>query len=161
MAVYQILQERDALLRQKAKEIPVITANVTRLLDHLRDTLRAHKTGVGLAAPQIGVSKQAIVIQFQQDETEEEVYYELINPRIVESEGVERDSEGCLSIPDMVGEVDRAAKVRVAGLDRQGNPVEYAADGYLARIFQHEIDHLNGILFVDRAVNLTPVRHEA
>jgi peptide deformylase len=156
MAVYQIVREEDPILRQKSKNIPAVTSSVTKLLDNLKDTLAAQKTGVGLAAPQIGISKRAIVVRLP----EEEFFYEMINPEILESEGTERDSEGCLSIPNWVGEVDRAAKVRVKALDRLGNPAEYVAEGYLARVFQHEIDHLNGILFVDRAVKLSPAEQE-
>ncbi|MDR1206317.1 MAG: peptide deformylase [Peptococcaceae bacterium] len=156
MAVYRIVQEEDPVLRQKSKKVPAVTPNVVRLLDNLKDTLAAQKTGVGLAAPQIGITKRVIVVRLQ----EEENFYELINPEIVESEGAERDSEGCLSIPNWVGEVDRAARIRVKALDRMGNPAEYAAEGYLARVFQHEIDHLDGILFVDRAIKLSPAEQE-
>jgi peptide deformylase len=157
MAVYQIVREENPVLRQKSKIIPAVTPGVLRLLEHLKDTLAAQKTGVGLAAPQIGISKRAIVVRLP----DEEYFYELINPEIVEREGVERDSEGCLSIPDWVGDVDRAAKIRVKALDRLGNPAEYEAEGYLARVFQHEIDHLDGILFVDRAVKMSPAEKEA
>jgi peptide deformylase len=156
MAIYQIVQEHDPILRQKSKIIPAVTPSVVRLLDNLKDTLAAQKTGVGLAAPQIGISKRAIVARLQ----EEEEFYELINPEIVESEGVERDSEGCLSVPNWVGEVDRAVKVRIRALNRMGATAEYTAEGYLARVFQHEIDHLDGILFVDRAVKLSAAEQE-
>ena len=200
MAIYKILGENDPILRQKAKIIPNITPNVAKLLDNLKDTLRDNGNGVGLAAPQIGVSKRALVIIIPPKsetegeteettegekesgtiseineiedcvaeenkyatgaETDEEQVYELINPELVEREGMVRDNEGCLSLPDIIGEVDRYNRVRVIGLDRNGMQVEYLAEGFLARAFQHEIDHLNGILFVDRAISVKPLEKE-
>ena len=181
MAVYQILGEKDPVLRQKSKAIPNVTPNVVKLLDNLNDTLRDNGNGVGLAAPQIGILKRALVIIIPPEEdaeTEEdkavvsespkpsenpninadmEEIYEIINPVILEREGLIRDTEGCLSLPDLTGEVDRFEKVRVGGLNRKGEPVEYSAEGFLARVFQHEIDHLDGILFVDRAVSVKPL----
>ncbi|HHX97140.1 MAG TPA: peptide deformylase [Clostridia bacterium] len=150
MAIYQIVEIGDDVLRQKAIKIREITPQVIKLLDNLRDTLKDSEVGVGLAAPQIGISKCAIVVDFEQ-------YYELLNPEIVASEGTEVDSEGCLSVPGVVGDVERAFQVTVVGLNRGGEKVVIEAKGLLARIFQHEIDHLNGILFVDRAKNIEVV----
>ncbi|HHZ17492.1 MAG TPA: peptide deformylase [Peptococcaceae bacterium] len=151
MAVYQIVETGDEILRMPAKKIEKITPNVGKLLDNLRDTLEASETGVGLAAPQIGISKRAIVVSY------EEEYYELINPEIVSKEGEDTDTEGCLSVPGVLGEVTRAVKVQVVGLNRQGEEVKIKAEGFLARIFQHEIDHLEGILFIDRAEKIRRV----
>jgi peptide deformylase len=151
MAVYQIVETGDEILRMPAKKIEKITPNVGKLLDNLRDTLEASATGVGLAAPQIGISKRAIVVSY------EEEYYELINPEIVSKEGEDTDTEGCLSVPGVLGEVTRAVKVQVVGLNRQGEEVKIKAEGFLARIFQHEIDHLEGILFIDRAEKIRRV----
>jgi len=148
MAVYQIVEKGDEVLRLKAKKVEKITPNIEKLLDNLRDTLANSETGVGLAAPQIGISKRAIVIDYDED------YYEVVNPEIISQEGQDTDTEGCLSVPGIIGEVTRAEKVTVKGLNRQGEEITIKAEGYLARIFQHEIDHLEGVLFVDRAENI-------
>ncbi len=151
MAVYQIVKNGDEVLRQKAKKIAEITPSVLKLLDNLNDTLQDTETGIGLAAPQIGISKRAIVIHLDEE------LYELINPEIIEQEGSEIDSEGCLSVPGLIGTVARAQKVKVKGLNRQGEEVEIAAEGLLARAFQHEIDHLEGFLFIDKALKTEPI----
>jgi len=144
MAVYKVVLMGDPVLREKAKPVKEINDSIIRLLDNMRDTLHEYE-GVGLAAPQIGISKRVIVV-----ETDDE-YYELINPEIVKEEGRMMAIEGCLSIPQLTGKVKRAARVTVKGLNREGKEVTIEADGILARAFQHEIDHLDGILFVDRA----------
>lgn len=144
MAVYQIVEIGADVLREKAKEVKEVNSSIIKLLDNMVDTMRAAE-GVGLAAPQIGVSKRVIVIQV------EDQLVELINPVILEKEGANTAEEGCLSIPNMTGDVVRAAKVRVQGLNRQGEMVDIRADRLLARALQHEIDHLEGILFVDVA----------
>lgn len=148
MAVYKIVEEGDEVLRLQAKKVETITPNVCKLLDNLRDTLEDSETGVGLAAPQIGISKRAIVVSY------DEALYELINPEITSREGQDTDIEGCLSLPGLIGDVTRSEKVTVKGLNRQGEEVIIKAEGYLARIFQHEIDHLDGILFIDKAENI-------
>ena len=144
MAVYKVVLMGDPVLREKAKPVKAINDSILRLLDNLRDTLHEYE-GVGLAAPQIGVSKREIVV----DNGEE--YYELINPEIIREEGLDTAIEGCLSIPQLTGKVKRAARVTVKGLNREGEELSIEADGLLARAFQHEIDHLDGVLFVDRA----------
>ena len=147
MAVYKIVEIGDEILREKAKPVKEITPNIVKLLDNMADTMY-EANGVGLAAPQIGVSKRVIVIDVG------EGLVELINPEIVETSGNVVDTEGCLSVPGMIGEVARADKLVVKGLNRQGKAVTYQAKGWLARAFQHEIDHLEGVVFVDRAANL-------
>lgn len=144
MAVYQIVEIGADVLREKAKEVKEVNSSITKLLDNMVDTMHSAE-GVGLAAPQIGVSKRVIVIQV------DDQLVELINPVILEKEGANTAEEGCLSIPNMTGDVVRAAKVRVQGLNRQGEMVDIRADRLLARALQHEIDHLEGILFVDVA----------
>ena len=144
MAVYEIVEVGADVLREKAKEVREITPNILKLLDNMLDTMYA-ANGVGLAAPQIGVSKRVIVVDVGEGPVE------LINPVILASKGEENDVEGCLSIPGVTGDVSRAAWVRVQGLDRNGKQTEIEAEGYLARAFQHEIDHLEGILFIDKA----------
>ena len=147
MAVYKVVEKGDEVLREKAREVPKITVNIIKLLDNMRDTMYANK-GVGLAAPQIGVSKRVIVVDVG------EGLVELINPFIKEARGEAIDLEVCLSIPELVGDVKRAMEIKVKGLNREGQEVEIVAEGYTARAFQHEIDHLDGILFIDKAENI-------
>lgn len=151
MAVYQIVEIGAEVLRDKTIEIKEITPNIVKLLDNMFDTMYA-ADGVGLAAPQIGVSKRVVVIDVGEGPLE------LINPVIIEQEGESDDSEGCLSIPGVTGEVVRAAKVTVQALNRKGELQEIKAEGLLARACQHEIDHLEGILFVDKAHKTHRVR---
>lgn len=148
MAVYQIVEIGDPVLREKAKQVPEITPNIIKLLNNMADTLY-DANGVGLAAPQIGISKRVVVIDVGDG------LLELINPEILSSEGKETDAEGCLSIPEVYGEVTRAAKVTVKCLNREGKEITINGTGLLARALQHEIDHLEGILFVDKAKKVT------
>lgn len=150
MAVYQIVKKGDNILREEAKRVNEITPNIIKLLDNLRDTMYA-ANGVGLAAPQIGISKRVIVV-----DTGEELI-ELINPEIIMREGEKTDSEGCLSVPGMIGDVSRAYRVKVKGLNREGKEIEITREEMTARALQHEIDHLNGILFIDKAVSIKPL----
>lgn len=146
MAVFQIVNYPDPVLREKAREVQKITPQIGKLVTNLVDTMY-DAAGVGLAAPQIGVSKRVIVI----DPGDNLIV--LINPEIVRLEGEEElGEEGCLSIPGVWGKVKRAPWVTVRGYDLQGKPVAYDAEGLAARAFQHEIDHLDGIVFLDRAV---------
>lgn len=144
MAVYKIVEIGSEVLREKAKEVKEVNPSIIKLLDNMIDTMHA-ADGVGLAAPQIGVSKRVVVVKVG------EVVVELINPVISEKEGEQTDEEGCLSIPNVTGDVQRALKIRVQGLNRQGELLEIQAERLLARALQHEIDHLEGILFVDVA----------
>jgi len=145
MAVYEIVKIGDPVLRERAKPVKNITPNIIKLLNNMADTMYNAKIGVGLAAPQIGISKRVVVIDIG------EGLLELINPEILAGEGSSVDSEGCLSIPGMTGKVKRWEKVRVQALDRHGQRFEIEGKGFLARALQHEIDHLEGILFIDRA----------
>lgn len=144
MAVYQIVEIGAEVLREKSMEVKQVTPNIVKLIDNMLETMY-DANGVGLAAPQIGVSKRVIVIDVGEGPIE------LVNPVILEREGEELDDEGCLSIPGVTGQVARAARVKVQGLNREGKLQEFEADGLLARAFQHEIDHLEGVLFVDKA----------
>lgn len=147
MAVYRIVEMGDPVLREKARPVPKITPNVIKLLENMAETMYDAE-GVGLAAPQVGVSKRIAVIDVG------EGLIELINPEITLRQGLDTDIEGCLSIPGLRGEVQRAARVMVKALNREGKEVTYDGEGLLARAFQHEIDHLDGILFIDKAKNL-------
>ena len=133
------------MLREKAREVPKVTPNIEKLLQNMADTMYDAE-GVGLAAPQIGVSKRVIVIDIG------EGLLELINPEILEREGQDRQVEGCLSVPGVQGEVIRAYRVKVKGWDRKGEEKVIIGEGLLARVLQHEIDHLDGVLFVDKIV---------
>ena len=147
MAVYRIVHMGEPVLREKAKEVPKITPNILKLLDNLADTLEDAR-GLGLAAPQIGVSKRVAIIHMEGE------LIELINPVVLQVKGESLGSEGCLSVPGTQGEVVRSWYVRVQALDRAGETRVYEAEGLLARAFQHEIDHLDGVLFVDKASRL-------
>ncbi|MFZ5597435.1 MAG: peptide deformylase [Bacillota bacterium] len=151
MSIYKIIERGDGVLREKARTVPKITPNVINLLNNMRDTMYANK-GAGLAAPQIGVSKRVIVVDVG------EGLIELINPVITEARGEAVDTEGCLSIPDLIGDVKRASEVTVIGLGRDGRETEIKAEGFLARALQHEIDHLEGILFIDKAENIRKIK---
>lgn len=149
MAVRVIVKDPDPILRQVSKEVRKITPNIHKLLDDMAETMY-DAGGVGLAAVQVGVLKRVVVIDVG------EGLIELINPVIVSKEGEQVGPEGCLSIPGVVGEVKRAMKCTVEALNRHGEKIVVTGEGYLARALQHEIDHLNGILFTD----LTTVFYE-
>jgi peptide deformylase len=146
MAIRVIVKEPDPILRKVSKPVPKITPNIHKLLDDMAETMYdAH--GVGLAAPQIGILKRVIVL----DPGDGTGLIEMINPEITARSGRVLGPEGCLSIPGLQGDVYRAEHITVKGLDRHGNEVVMEARDFLARIFQHEIDHLNGVLFIDIA----------
>lgn len=155
MAVYQVLQVGDSLLRMKSVPVKKVSASIIKLLENLKDTMYA-ANGVGLAAPQIGVLKRVVVVDVG------EGLIELINPTIKKRQGQVVDVEGCLSIPGVQGEVPRAQLVEVEAWDRHGHLTRIKGEDFLARAMQHEIDHLDGILFIDKAVRLTeaPPYHE-
>ncbi len=159
MAILEIATLPDPVLRRKAKKITTFDKDLQTLIDNMVETMRK-APGVGLAAPQVSISSRLVVIEYgEEDEDGKEIspkkLYAVINPEIVQmSEEVEKGIEGCLSIPGIVGEVERATKITVKGLNRYGKPVKITAEGWLARIFQHEIDHLEGILFPDRATHV-------
>ncbi|ODP26968.1 Peptide deformylase [Paenibacillus nuruki] len=146
MAIRIIVTEPDDVLHKKAKEVTKITPNVQKLLTDMADTMY-DADGVGLAAPQVGILKRLIVVDVGDDNG----LIELINPEIIESNGEQLGTEGCLSIPGLNGQVRRALEVTVKGLDRNGEELTITGRDLLARAFQHEIDHLNGVLFTDIA----------
>jgi len=155
MAIREIVFTPDPVLRRKARKITAFDKDLQTLIDDMIETLR-DAPGVGLAAPQVGVSERLIVVEYGEGEEEDEnapkKLYVVINPEITSaSEEMVEGVEACLSIPRMMGEVDRHEQITVKGLNRHGKPVKYKLNGWLARIFQHEIDHLEGILFTDRA----------
>jgi peptide deformylase len=157
MAVREIVYVPDPVLRRKAHKITTVDADVKALIEDMIETVR-QAPGVGLAAPQVGVSTRLIVVEYGDDADEEapKKLYVVINPEIVESstEDMVTGIEGCLSIPGLVGEVERFNKIVVKGINRFGKPTKIKVEGWLARIFQHEIDHLDGVLYTDRATKV-------
>ena len=166
MTLHRIVTLPDPVLKRKARPVHKFDKNLQTLLDDMVETMR-DAPGVGLAAPQIGLSERIIVIEYYERDEDEEVeaapkkVWALINPEIVKTSD-ERlmGVEGCLSIPGLVGEVERHAEVHVKGLNRHGRPMKVKAKGWLARIFQHEIDHLNGVLFTERATRIWKPQQE-
>lgn len=148
MAVRMIVKYPDPVLRDKAVKVTKFNANLHKLLDDMAETMYDTGNGIGLAAPQIGILKRVIVIDVG------EGLIELVNPEIVTKEGEQIGPEGCLSVPNILGEVRRANFCKIRAQDRNGNPVEYEGEQLLARAFQHEVDHLNGVLFIDIAERL-------
>ena len=160
MTLRKIVTLPEPVLRRKAHPVNRIDKNLQTVIDDMVETMR-DAPGVGLAAPQIGLSERLIVVEYyERDEDEEKEnapkkVWAVVNPEIIKaSEETLMGVEGCLSIPNLVGEVERHAMVHVKGLNRHGKPVKVKAEGWLARIFQHEIDHLNGVLFTDRATRV-------
>ena len=150
MAILNIVKEGDATLRKVCRPVTEITPRILQLLDDMRDTL-IEANGAGLAAPQVGILRRICLV-----DTGDEIL-ELINPEIIASEGVQNELEGCLSVPDVWGVTERPMKVTVRALNRYGE--EFTAEGeeLVARCFCHELDHLDGHLFTDRALHiLTP-----
>jgi peptide deformylase len=156
MAIREIVTLPQPILRHKAHKVTDFGPDIQSLADDMVETMRL-APGVGLAAPQVGESIRLIVVEFG-DEEDEEVpvkLYVMANPEITRaSQDTLVGTEGCLSIPGVQGDVERALTVTVKGLNRHGKPMTVKAKGWLARIFQHEVDHLEGVLFVDRAEKL-------
>ena len=146
MAIRQIRLLGDPVLRESCRVIDDIDDDMRQLIDDLMDTMY-EADGIGLAAPQIGVSQRVFVYDVREDGHSPGV---LVNPRIIENTGAIRESEGCLSIPDLTEIVERSSSIVVEGLDGEGRPIRLEADGLLSRCLQHETDHLDGILFFDR-----------
>ncbi len=153
MALREIVTLPAPVLRRKARKVTDFGAELQTLIEDMIETMRA-APGVGLAAPQVNVSLRVIVVEYgdEEDDNAPRKLYIVINPEIVRySKETVSGTEGCLSIPGFVGEVERYQAITVKGLNRHGKPQRIKAEGWLARIFQHEIDHLEGILFIDRA----------
>jgi peptide deformylase len=143
----------DPILRQRAEEVEEIDDDLRELAEEMFETMYTEE-GIGLAAPQVGVSKRLFVMDLREDGAGPQA---VVNPVIVEHSGSERGEEGCLSLPGLVGAVERPARIVVEGLDLDGKPLRIEASELLARCIQHEIDHLDGVLFID---HLSPLKRK-
>jgi len=143
MAIRMICHLSDPVLRQKAKRVSAIDSSIQRLIDDMVETMQ-QASGVGLAAPQVGVSLRVAVVQMPGEEP-----IAIINPKMVKRAGERELTEGCLSVPGYSGEIKRSVSVTVKGQDRQGKAIRLKATGLMAEALEHELDHLNGILYVD------------
>jgi peptide deformylase len=153
MGIKKIVTLPESVLRRKARKITEFDQDFRNLVEDMIETMR-DAPGVGLAAPQIGMSVRLVVVEFgvEDDEEAPKKLYVLANPEITEqSSDTVVGIEGCLSVPGLVGEVERSNKISIKGQNRAGKPVKIKAEGWLARIFLHEMDHLDGVLYTDRA----------
>lgn len=149
MAIRKIREIGDSCLKKKCREIEKFDSKLHDLLDDMQDTMLL-ANGVGLAAPQVGILRRVVVI----DLGEEDGILELINPVITHTEGSVTDTEGCLSVPEKAGKVTRPQKATVRAFDRYGNEFEFTGEDLYARCICHECDHLDGILYVEKAENI-------
>lgn len=159
MGLRQIVYSDNPLLRERSRRVARVTPEVTRLIEDMFETMRANG-GVGLAAVQVGVPLRVITVEIPEDleDPDAGTSFALLNPDLARvSKDTEEGTEGCLSVPGWAGTVERHVEVTVKGLDPHGKPIRRRARGYLARVLQHEIDHLNGVLFIDRASETWPV----
>ena len=162
MAVCEIVTLPDPVLRRKARKVSDFGPELQALIDDMVETMR-EAPGVGLAAPQVNASVRVIVVEFGDEEDEEvpEKLYVVVNPEITRhSKEVITGVEACLSIPEVAGDVERPVAVTIKGQNRRGQLLKLKAKGWLARIFQHEIDHLNGVLFVDLAERVWKIEEQ-
>jgi len=152
MAIVPIRVVPDPVLRQKSKRVRIIDGSIRKLIENMLETMHS-APGVGLAAPQVGTPLRVIVIGIPEQED-----IALINPEIVRRSGERLVNEGCLSVPGYVGELKRAVSVTVKGRDQSGREMRIKADGLLAQALEHEIDHLNGVLYIDRLESMDKLR---
>jgi len=144
MALRKICCLPETVLRQKAKKVPKIDASIKRLIGDMIETMQKAE-GVGLAAPQVGISLRVAVLQMP-----EEKPFTIVNPKVVKRDGERLVMEGCLSVPGYQGEVNRSISVIVKALNEHGKEIRIKADGLMAQALEHEIDHLNGVIYIDR-----------
>jgi len=163
MAIREVITVPHPTLYKNARKVTDFSSDTQNLIDDMVETLRV-APGVGLAAPQVDVPLRVIVVEFgdEEDESVPPILYTLINPEIARhSQETVVGTEGCLSVPNLIGDVERYETITVKALDRRGKPMKVKAKGWLARIFQHEIDHLKGVIFTDLATQIwEPVTEE-
>ncbi len=147
MSRYQIVKKGDPVLRKKARPVPKVDDKIRKLMKNMAETMY-HAQGVGLAAPQVGISKRVIVVDVGDE------LLSLANPVMTASTGIQKGPEGCLSVPGFCGNVVRANKITIEALNEADEKIIIHAEGFKARALQHEMDHLDGILFTDKATDL-------
>ncbi len=145
MAYREIVKEGDSILRKKSKEVKIFDDKLEELLDDMASTMLKYN-GVGIAGPQVGVLKRVVIVNINN------LFLELVNPEIINQQGQTIEKEGCLSVPNVTGKVKRPKQVTVKAQDRYGNNFTITGENWLARCLCHEIDHLNGILFIDKMI---------
>lgn len=150
--ILKIFKFPNPVLRKKSKGVKKVTSEIVKLIDDMIETMHA-APGVGLAAPQVGKLIRVIVAHAGED------LVALVNPKVIKSSGHQVFTEGCLCLPGVEALIERASHILVKGLDREGNRVEIEAEGLLATVLQHEIDHLEGTLFIDRVKDPSLIRH--
>lgn len=148
MAIRNVVKEGDLILRKKCREITEVNDRIRMTMEDMLDTMRA-EMGVGIAGPQVGVMRRMFVAEPEPDR----VYF-MINPEITEREGTQTGDEACLSVPGLCGTVERPEKIKITALDLDGNRQEYEFEGFDAVVMCHEYDHLDGILYTDKATNI-------
>ncbi len=153
-APLQLRYYGDPVLRKRAEPVAEITEAERQLAEQMLETLYATGNGIGLAATQVGVLKRVIIVDIGEEDDEEYEPLVLFNPELLSSDGEIVAEEGCLSIPDVTADVKRPESIVVEGVNLQREAIRIEADGLLARVLQHEIDHLNGVLFIDRISGL-------
>lgn len=149
MVIRKIRHLPDEVLRRKAKKVTTIDRATQRLIDDMVETMHA-ASGVGLAAPQVGVSRRVIVLQMPAEDEKKPELIVMVNPELVKGSEEGEVQEACLSVPGYLGQIKRFATVTVKGLDRRGRPIRVRATGLMAQVLQHELDHLDGKLYIDR-----------
>lgn len=153
MALRNIVTEEDEILRKHAKEVNEISPKIITILDDMLETMR-DSNGLGIAAPQVGILKRMFIVEA------DDKIIELINPEIIESRGSQKGEEGCLSVPGFIGTVERPEYVKMAGLDRNGNQLIVEGTELMAVALCHEFDHLDGILYIDKATDVHKIDTE-
>ena len=148
MAIRNVVKEGDPILRKKCREITEVNDHIRTTMEDMLETMRS-EMGVGIAGPQVGVMRRMFVAEPEPDR----VYF-MINPEITEREGTQTGEEACLSVPGLCGTVERPEKIKITALDLDGNRQEYEFEGFDAVVMCHEYDHLDGVLYIDKATNI-------
>lgn len=155
MAIRKIVTEGDDILRKHCREVSEVTDRIRETMQDMLETMRSEQ-GVGIAAPQVGIMRRMFVA-----EPEPERVYFMINPMMLEQSGSQSGDEGCLSVPGLIGSVERPSHIKIEALDLDGNQQVYEFDDFDARVMCHEYDHLDGVLYIDKAEHIRPAESEA
>ena len=155
MAIRKIVKEGDDILRKHCREVSEVTDRIRETMQDMLETTRSEQ-GVGIAAPQVGIMRRMFVA-----EPEPERVYFMINPVMLEQSGSQSGDEGCLSVPGLIGSVERPSHIKIEALDLDGNKQVYEFDDFDARVMCHEYDHLDGVLYIDKAEHIRPAESEA